>query len=74
VSFHYPEVIYGSLRGAKPLFLISLPLMQRIHLHILERGIKGVTSSPFSLLERGSHILHKHRFIIWDIDKLLAKD
>jgi len=30
------------LRGAKLLFLISFPLMLRIHLHIMERGIKGV--------------------------------
>jgi len=31
-----------SKRGVKPLFYLSFPLMLRIHLHIMERGIKGV--------------------------------
>jgi hypothetical protein len=38
----YYSRIRESLREAKPLFLYLFPLMLRIHLPIMERGIKGV--------------------------------
>jgi len=41
IHIHQPK--QGCLRGAKPLFLISLPLIiGRYSYHFMERGIQGV--------------------------------
>jgi len=43
-------LIEGSLKGLRP-FFESLPLMQGIHIHIMERGIKVEDPRFFELFE-----------------------